>query len=108
MSQVSRQGLAALHFTLIFPGMACCIPGIVNLLVHAKADFPLPDTIKSTLQWVVTEWKTTNPGSVPFAGEGARIVKYRYGYRHTGMQEITFNPYASIGDKDYGLLYRYR
>lgn len=71
----------------------------------AKADFPLPDTIKSTLQWVVTEWKTTSPGSVPFAGEGRELLRIDMVTGIHGMQELTFNPNAKKGDKDYGLLY---
>ncbi|MES1220511.1 MAG: cytochrome c, partial [Bacteroidota bacterium] len=34
-----------------------------------KDGFDFPDSIKSTLRWVLTEWKTDQPGAVPFTGK---------------------------------------
>ncbi len=70
-----------------------------------KADFEYPDSIKVTLQWVLSEWKTKQPGAFPFSGEGRELFRVNMVSGIHGMQEITFNPLAKPGDADYGLLY---
>lgn len=70
-----------------------------------KADFNYNDSIPSILQWVVTEWKTPNPGMRPFQGEGRELFRIDFISGIHGMQEATFNPYSKPDDKDYGLLY---
>jgi len=69
------------------------------------ADFTYADSIPSTLQWVLTEWKTDKPGQVPFSGKGREILRWDMVTQMHGVQEIMFNPYAKPKDKDYGLLY---
>jgi len=69
------------------------------------ADFTYADSIPTTLQWVLTEWKTDKPGQVPFAGKGREILRWDMVTQMHGVQEITFNPYAKPKDEDYGLLY---
>ena len=71
----------------------------------AKADFDYPDSIKVTLQWVLSEWKTKQPGAFPFTGESRELFRVNMVTGIHGMQEITFNPLAKPGDEDYGLLY---
>jgi len=71
----------------------------------AKADFAYDDSIKVTMQWVVTEWKTNSPNADTFAGTGRELLRINVVTGIHGMQEITFNPLAKQGDKDYGLLY---
>lgn len=71
----------------------------------AKADFDYPDSIKVTLQWVVSEWKTKTPGAFPFAGESRELFRVNMVSGIHGVQEIVFNPIAKKGDEDYGLLY---
>ena len=71
----------------------------------AKADFGYPDSIKVTLQWVVTEWKTDQPDSFPFSGKGRELFRADMVQGIHGIQEIAFNPLTKKGDKDYGLLY---
>jgi mono/diheme cytochrome c family protein len=71
----------------------------------ASADFIYDDSIKVTLQWVLTEWKTGNPSAVPFQGEGRELLRVDMVHQFHGVQEITFNPLARPGDGDYGLLY---
>lgn len=71
----------------------------------AKADFTYPDSIKKTLQWVLTEWKTDNPNAPTFLGTGREILRVDVVSGIHGVQEIIFNPKASPGDEDYGLLY---
>lgn len=69
------------------------------------ADFTYADSIKVTMQWVLTEWKTPNPGSKSFAGESREILRVNVVTQIHGMQEIAFNPHAKKGEEDYGLLY---
>lgn len=70
----------------------------------AKADFEYADSIPVQLQWVVTEWKT-DPVVFPFKGEGRELFRINMVTGIHGMQELTFNPLAKPGNKDYGLLY---
>ena len=70
-----------------------------------KDGFGFPDSIKSTLQWVLTEWKTGQPGALPFSGKGRELLRISMVAGIHGVQEITFNPLAKTGDNDYGLLY---
>lgn len=70
-----------------------------------KADFHYADSIPVILQWVLTEWKTKQPASSSFSGVGRELFRVNMVTGIHGMQEITFNPLARPGDKDYGLLY---
>ena len=71
----------------------------------ARADFSYPDSIKVTLQWVVTEWKTDQPDAFPFSGKGRELFRVDMIQGIHGIQQISFNPLAKKTDKDYGLLY---
>ncbi|WP_169337661.1 PQQ-dependent sugar dehydrogenase [Segetibacter koreensis] len=71
----------------------------------AKADFAYPDSIKVTLQWVLTEWKADNPAAATFSGKGRELFRVNMVAGIHGVQEITFNPLAKPGNEDYGLLY---
>ncbi len=71
----------------------------------AKADFGYADSIKVTLQWVLTEWKVDNPTAKTFTGKGRELLRINMVSPIHGVQEITFNPLAKQGDEDYGLLY---
>ena len=70
-----------------------------------KADFSYADSIKVTLQWVLTEWKTENPGAAIFSGKSRELLRVNMVTGIHGVQEITFNPLSKPGDKDYGMLY---
>jgi glucose/arabinose dehydrogenase len=71
----------------------------------APADFAYPDSIKVTLQWVITEWKITDPKATALTGEGRELVRINMVTPMHGMQELAFNPTAKKGSADYGLLY---
>ncbi len=71
----------------------------------APADFAYADTLAVTLQWVLSEWKTSNPNGFPFKGEHREMLRINMVGRSHGVQEITFNPLSKPGDEDYGLLY---
>ncbi|MFC4872219.1 PQQ-dependent sugar dehydrogenase [Negadavirga shengliensis] len=70
-----------------------------------KADFTFGDSIRNTLQWVVLEWQTDNANGIPFKGKSRELFRIDMVTGIHGMQEITFNPLASPGEEDYGLLY---
>lgn len=71
----------------------------------APADFAYPDSIKVTLQWVITEWKVADPTATVFAGTGRELFRVNMVSPIHGVQEITFNPLARPGSPVYGLLY---
>lgn len=71
----------------------------------AKADFAYNDSIKVTLQWVLTEWKVDNVNASSFSGKGRELLRINMVTGIHGMQEIAFNPLAKPGEEDYGLLY---
>ena len=70
-----------------------------------KADFPIPDSIEQTLQWVVCEWKCSNPTTPVFSGTCRELVRIDMVSGIHGLQDIIFNPLAKPGDEDYGNLY---
>jgi glucose/arabinose dehydrogenase/mono/diheme cytochrome c family protein len=70
-----------------------------------KADFGYADSIKVTLQWVLTEWKTENPGAPAFSGTSRELFRVNMVGGIHGVQEIVFNPLSKPGNDDYGLLY---
>ena len=71
----------------------------------AKADFGYADSIKVTMQWVLTEWKTNNPGEATFSGKSRELLRINMVANIHGVQEITFNPLSKPGDEDFGMLY---
>ena len=71
----------------------------------AKADFFYEDSLNVKLQWVVSEWKTDEPGGFPFSGKRRELFRVNMVGQSHGVQEITFNPLAKPGDDEYGLLY---
>jgi glucose/arabinose dehydrogenase/mono/diheme cytochrome c family protein len=70
-----------------------------------KADFGYADSIKVTLQWILTEWKVNNPAADTFSGTGRELFRVNMVTGIHGVQEITFNPLSKPGSEDYGLLY---
>ena len=70
-----------------------------------KADFSYPDSIDVTMQCVLTEWKTNNPGADTFSGTSRELLRVDIVTESHAVQEITFNPLSKPGDKDYGMLF---
>ena len=70
-----------------------------------KADFPIPDSIEQTLQWVVCEWKCSNPTTPVFSGTCRELLRIDMVSGIHGLQDIIFNPMAKPGDEDFGNLY---
>lgn len=71
----------------------------------AIADFHYADSIPVALQWVISEWKTAQPGAFPFKGQSRELFRIDMVTGMHGVQELTFNPNSRPGDEDYGLLY---
>ncbi len=71
----------------------------------AKAEFGFDDSIKATVQWVVTEWKVKDAAADGFTGSSRELFRADMVGGIHGIQEITFNPLAKPGGEDYGLLY---
>ena len=55
-----------------------------------KADFGYADSIKVTVQWVLTEWKTKNPGAATFSGTSRELFRVNMVTGIHGVQEINF------------------
>ncbi|PCE64931.1 PQQ-dependent sugar dehydrogenase [Sediminicola luteus] len=70
-----------------------------------RADFTYDDSIPKKLQWVVTEWKQSEPSAQTFRGTHRELFRIDFVTRIHGMQEIAFNPLAQKEDADYGMLY---
>lgn len=70
-----------------------------------KADFSYADSIKVTLQWVLSEWKTDKPAAATFTGTSRELFRVNMVSGLHGVQEITFNPLSKPGKDDYGWLY---
>ncbi|MFN9688037.1 MAG: PQQ-dependent sugar dehydrogenase [Bacteroidota bacterium] len=71
----------------------------------AKADFAFEDSIKVTLQWVLTEWKIQDVNSLPFKVTNRTLLRINVATPIHGVQECTFNTTAVKGSADYGMLY---
>lgn len=69
------------------------------------ADFVYADSIKVTLQWVVTEWKMGDPTANSLSGSSRELMRVNVVSPIHGMQELAFNPTAQKGSDEYGLLY---
>jgi len=57
------------------------------------------------MQWVLTEWKATDPKAETFSGTKRELMRIDMPSGIHGVQEIAFNPLSKKGDEDYGLLY---
>lgn len=57
------------------------------------------------VQWVLTEWQADDPTLNQFSGSRQEMIRWDFPTVIHGVQEIVFNPHASVGDEDYGLLY---
>ncbi len=71
----------------------------------AKTDFGYADSIKVTLQWVLTEWKADDPKAPHFSGKGRELLRINMVSGIHGVQDIRFHQEAKPNDEDYRLLY---
>ncbi|MEM7375309.1 MAG: PQQ-dependent sugar dehydrogenase [Bacteroidota bacterium] len=71
----------------------------------ATADFPIPDSVLITVQAVLSEWKISDPNAPVFSGSRRELLRADMVSAGHGFQELTFNPLAKAGEKEYGMLY---
>ena len=67
------QDLEVLLFILTFQKMVLLYTTHRETPSSAKADFRYGDSIKVTLQWVLTEWKANDPKAETFSGTGREV-----------------------------------
>ncbi len=70
-----------------------------------KADFAYDDSIKVTVQYVLTEWKMDDPQAARFSGSSRELLRANMVTQIHGMQAINFRTNAKPAEADYGLLY---
>lgn len=63
------------------------------------------DSLKSDLQWVLTEWKMDNVNDKVFKGTRRELLRINEPTAAHGVAEINFIPGLKKDDKNYGLLY---
>ncbi len=71
----------------------------------APAHEPLNDTVPIVIQYVLKEWTCKDMLADSFSGTGRELLRMDMITGKHGIQQIAFNPTASPGDSDYGLLY---
>jgi len=64
-----------------------------------------PPQANQFAQSVVTEWTADDPAANTFTGTRREVMRLGFGTQIHAIQQIDFNPTASPGDEDYGLLY---
>lgn len=73
--------------------------------IKGPSDFTYGDSLRVKLQWIITEWTLNSPSAKVLSGKSREVMRVNVIDQVHGMQEITFNPYAKLGDPDFGLLY---
>lgn len=71
----------------------------------APADFSIPDSIRITLQSILVEWKTIDPGAATFEGTHRELMRVDMISAGHTFQELTFNPLAKPNTAEHGMLY---
>ena len=69
------------------------------------ADYEFQDSIKVSLQWVLSEWKMDNPLDNVFKGTRREMLRVNEPSQVHGFQDMNFVPDISPDHPDYGLLY---
>lgn len=72
-----------------------------------SADIPADVPAYSTppLEWVLTEWRLTDPGTPTFTGTHREVLRFVTPTTGHGAQEIAFAPVTDPRDPDYAQLY---
>lgn len=69
------------------------------------ADFAIAGDVPDGLQWVLSEWTAADPRAGTFSGTRRELLRADMIGAGHGFQELTFNPLATQGDPDHGMLY---
>ncbi|WP_276370959.1 PQQ-dependent sugar dehydrogenase [Chryseolinea sp. H1M3-3] len=70
-----------------------------------RADYTISDSLKSVVQWVISEWKMDNVNDKVFRGTHREMLRLHAPNFAHGCQEIAFIPGLDTKDPNYGLLY---
>lgn len=72
-----------------------------------SSDIPadVPAYTSPPLEWVLTEWRLTDPRARTFAGVHREVLRFVTPTTGHGAQEIAFAPVTDRNDADYGMLY---
>lgn len=70
-----------------------------------QADYHISDSIKSEVQWVLSEWHMENVKDNVFKGTHREMLRLHAPTFAHGCQDISFIPGLDKNDRDYGLLY---
>ncbi|NUT37541.1 MAG: glucose dehydrogenase [Hamadaea sp.] len=73
-----------------------------SALTSSPADWTQSGAV---VQSVVTEWTASNPAASVFSGTSRQLLRIGFGAYIHAIQQIDFNPNATPGSPDYGLLY---
>lgn len=73
-----------------------------NALNNQQTDWAQSNSVVHS---VVSEWTALNPAAPTFAGTRRQILRLGFGTNIHAIQQIDFNPNATAGSPDYGLLY---
>jgi Glucose / Sorbosone dehydrogenase len=74
-----------------------------DAIASKKTD--LPAQPKTVYHGIVTEWTADDPSAAVFHGTHREVIRLGFAGQIHGIQQVDFNPNATRGDKDYGLLY---
>lgn len=87
-------------------------PGFGKLYIYVDTDNTsrppdfTPGEAKATHDTVLLEWTAKNPASVSYDGDAPReLLRFHQPFRNHNAGHLSFNPLASPGDADFGLLY---
>jgi glucose/arabinose dehydrogenase/mono/diheme cytochrome c family protein len=69
------------------------------------ADYVISDSLKSVVQWVISEWTMENAKGSTFKGTRRELLRLHAPNFAHGCQEIAFIPNLNKTDPNYGLLY---
>jgi mono/diheme cytochrome c family protein len=71
------------------------------------SDIPadVPKGVTPPLEWVLTEWRLSDPAAPTFAGTHREVLRFVTPTTAHACQEIAFAPARDPSDPDYGMLY---
>lgn len=69
------------------------------------AHFSAPSGYNPHNHGVVTEWIAEEPFAATFSGTRRELLRVSFSHQIHGIQEVAFNPNATPGHNDYGILY---
>ncbi|MGH3709489.1 MAG: PQQ-dependent sugar dehydrogenase [Pseudonocardiaceae bacterium] len=97
-------GFAAFHPEFAKNGRFYTVHTEAGGALEAKTPH-LPAQDRTAVHGVLTEWTAADPSASTFSGTHREVLRIAFGSYIHGIQQIGFNPTATPGHNDYGLLY---